>query len=105
MAPQTSFDKALKMPKDELATWNTQWQAWMQKLGSSSVDMGAPLARVKTVTQNSITDSRNNIGAYMIVQADSHDEAAKLFSDSPHFMLEGGSIEVMEAVPMPGTQA
>jgi hypothetical protein len=39
----------------------------------------------------------------VIVQADSHEAAARLFEKHPHFMIfPGDSVEVMECLPMPG---
>ncbi len=45
---------------------------------------------------------KNQVGGYTIVQANSHDEAAKIFADSAHFILPGTWIEVMEVMDMPG---
>jgi hypothetical protein len=39
----------------------------------------------------------------MVVQAESADDAAKLFIDHPHFtVFPGESVEVIECLPMPG---
>lgn len=43
------------------------------------------------------------MGAYTVVQADSHEAAAKLFENHPHFMIfPGDAVEVMERLPIPG---
>ncbi|MFZ2555637.1 MAG: hypothetical protein WAX57_02255 [Minisyncoccia bacterium] len=53
------------------------------------------------VTPSSVEPMRNEIGGYSIIEAESHDEAAKKMQDSPHFkMMPGGWIEVMEIMPM-----
>ncbi len=77
-----------------------EWTAWMKAKGGV-VDMGAPLGKTKKVTPTEVTDMRNEIGGYSIVEAESHDEAARKMQDSPHFkMMPGGWIEVMEVMPM-----
>jgi len=66
------------------------------------VDMGGPVGKTKQVTPKGITDVKNDIGAYGIVQAASHEEAAKMFMDSPHFFRSDATIEVCELPPIPG---
>ncbi|MFI7689702.1 hypothetical protein ACIBQ6_11555 [Nonomuraea sp. NPDC049655] len=40
--------------------------------------------------------------AYAIVEADTHEDAAQLFSDHPHIaLMPGNSIEVLECPPIP----
>jgi hypothetical protein len=44
----------------------------------------------------------NMIGAYMVVRASSHEEAAKIFIDHPHFTLfPGDSVEIMPVLSIP----
>lgn len=41
--------------------------------------------------------------AYMVVRADSHEAAAKLFERHPHFTIfPGESVEIMPVLPIPG---
>jgi hypothetical protein len=43
------------------------------------------------------------VGGYSILQAESHDAAAKLFGkDHPHLQMPGAWIEIVEIMPMPG---
>jgi hypothetical protein len=40
--------------------------------------------------------------AYTVVKAESHEAAAKLFVNHPHFMIfPGDGIEIMECLPIP----
>ena len=42
-------------------------------------------------------------GAWMDIHAASHEEAAGLFADHPHFCIfPGEGVEVMECLPVPG---
>jgi hypothetical protein len=70
----------------------------------SIVDGGAPLGKTKRVDQKGVSDARNDIGGYSVVEADSHDAAAKIFGkDHPHLqMMPGTWIEVTEIMPLPG---
>ena len=78
------------------------WGEWVAKRGKSIVDTGAPLGRTKRIGKDGVSDIRNNLTAYTIVQAESHEAAARLFEQHPHFTIfPGDSIEVMECLPIP----
>src|SRR5688572_26055017 len=47
------------------------WGEWVAANRSSFVDIGAPLGKTKRVSEQGITDIKNNITAYVIVQAES----------------------------------
>ena len=79
------------------------WKAWVDKHQSAIVGMGGPLGKTKKVSQRGIEDTSNEMGAYMVVRADSHEAAAKLFERHPHFTIfPGESVEIMPVLPIPG---
>ena len=79
------------------------WKAWVEKHQAVIVGMGGPLGKTKKITPNGIEDTSNAMGAYMVVRAESHEAAAKLFEKHPHFMIfPGESVEVMPVLPIPG---
>jgi hypothetical protein len=79
------------------------WKAWVEKHQASLVEIGGPLGKTKKVDANGIADASNMIGAFTVVRAASHEAAAKMFEDHPHFSLfPGESIEVMPIMPIPG---
>lgn len=80
------------------------WMAWMQKIGSALVDGGTPLGNDTHVIKNgsSMDHTGDYIGGYTIIQAESMDAAKTMFTDHPHFMQEGNTIEILEMLPMPG---
>ena len=79
------------------------WKAWTEKHQSAIVAMGGPLGKTKKVLQRGIEDTSNEMGAYMVVRADSHEAAAKLFEGHPHFMIfPGERVEIMPVLPIPG---
>lgn len=104
MASEKDFSKAMGdmanvSPEQQQASMK-EWEEWMENKGGV-VDMGAPLGKTKRVTPQKISDMRNEIGGYSIVEAKTHEEAAQKLKDSPHFkMMPSGWIEVMEILPM-----
>ncbi len=79
------------------------WKAWVEKHQAAIVGMGGPLGKTKKITQSGIADVSNEMGAFTIVNADSHEAAAKLFENHPHFAIfPGESVEVMPVLPIPG---
>ena len=79
------------------------WTQWGQTHAAAIVDMGTPLGKTKRASREGIADTRNSMTGYVIVQAESHEAAAKLFEKHPHFMIfPGDSVEIMECLPLPG---
>jgi hypothetical protein len=79
------------------------WHAWVERNRASIVDQGGPLGRTKRISPTGIADIRNNMAAYTVVQAESHEAAARLFDSHPHFTIfPGDAVEVMECLPIPG---
>lgn len=79
------------------------WGSWADKNSKLIKDVGNPLGKTKKVNPKGITDIKNQMTAYTIVEAETHEEAAKLFMNHPHFSIfPGDSIEVMECLPLPG---
>lgn len=104
MAPSAQFEQMMKNATPEQQQKGMDaWMKWMNANKASLADGGAPLGKTKRVDANGASDTRNEIGGYSIVQAESHDAAVKLFGpDHPHMMMPGGWIEVTEIMPMPG---
>ncbi len=78
------------------------WMKWTMDHKASIVDGGSPLGKTKKISKDGIEDIRNEMGAWTIVQAESYEEAAKMFENHPHFTIfPGDRVEVMECLPMP----
>lgn len=78
------------------------WKAWVQKNSDSIVAMGGPLGKTKKVSKAGTVDTSNHLGAFTVVRADSHEAAAKLFENHPHFSIfPGESVEIMPVLPIP----
>ena len=79
------------------------WGKWMQEHQAAFVDAGGPLGKTKRIDSSGITDTANNLAAYVIVNAETHDEAARMFENHPHFAIfPGDGVEIMECLPIPG---
>lgn len=79
------------------------WHKW----GSDNVgvieNMGGPLGKTKSVSPSGIADIRNNMTGFTLIKAESHEAAAKLFLNHPHFSIfPGDAVEIMEVMPIPG---
>jgi hypothetical protein len=95
------------LPEDERKAKEMEgfhaWKAWAQKHAPATVFMGGPLGKTKSVTLDGIADISNNLSAFMVVRADSHEAAARMFENHPHFAIfPGEGVEVMPVMPIPG---
>ncbi len=105
MATETSAWNAMseverqKVQKEGIAAWHQ----WVETNKASILEIGAPLGRTKSASKKGVADIRNNMTGFTIVQAESHEAAAKLFEKHPHFMIfPGEAIDIMECLPIPG---
>jgi len=88
--------------KEREAAGMKAWGKWGETHSKAIVDMGAPLGKTKHVDEKGITDIKNAMAAYSVVEAESHEEAAKIFLNHPHFTIfPGESVEIMECLPLP----
>jgi len=79
------------------------WHGWVERNQAAIVAMGGPLGKTKKVSHAGILDTSNHLGAFTVVRAESHDAAARLFENHPHFaVFPGDSVEVMPVMPIPG---
>jgi len=78
------------------------WMEWGETHANVIVDQGAPLGKTKRASEKGIGDTKNSMTGYVIVKAASHEAAAKLFENHPHFTIfPGDSVEIMECLPLP----
>ncbi len=79
------------------------WHAWVEKHKGAIVEMGGPLGKTKKVSATGIADISNELGAFTVVRAASHEAAAEMFVNHPHFsVFPGERVEVMPILPIPG---
>jgi hypothetical protein len=79
------------------------WKEWAMKHQKSIIDLGGPLGPTKQVDAKGISKTKNALTAYTVIQAESHEDAAKLFLNHPHFTIfPGDSVEIIECFEIPG---
>ena len=78
------------------------WKAWVEKHHGAILEMGGPLGKTKKVGTKGVADIANELGAFTVVRAASHEAAAKLFENHPHFAIfPGERVEIMPVLPIP----
>ena len=75
--------------------------SWKEKFQKNIVDMGGKLGSGKTITSEAVTDgpfveAKEVVGGYMIVSADSMDEAMDVARECPGVVMPGSSVEIRE---------
>lgn len=71
-----------------------EWQEWTDT-HAKMINLTASCGSTKRITSSGITNTKNDICMYSIVDADSHEAAAKTFEKHPHLQIPQASIEVM----------
>jgi hypothetical protein len=93
-------DPAARKPREE--KMQADWKKWMADHAKLLADTGAGVGKTKLVNAQGVSDIRNEIMLYAIVEAESHDAAANEFKDHPHLGIPQASIEVMAINPLHG---
>jgi len=101
----TAEQKAAFAPgTDKAKAGREAWGKWAEAHRDAIVDSGSPLGKTKRVDPAGISDTTNGVTAYVVVEAESHEQAAKMFENHPHFTIfPGDAVEVMECLPIPGS--
>ncbi|HTQ08021.1 MAG TPA: hypothetical protein VMI54_29410 [Polyangiaceae bacterium] len=102
-APISAFEQMMKATPEQQKAGMDAWMAWSKKSAGSIVDMGAPLGKSMRVTNGGSSPTKNELGGYSILQAESKEALADSLKGHPHFMMPDGFIEITELMQMPGT--
>jgi hypothetical protein len=95
---ELSEDARKKREADGMAAWKN----WAETHSKSILEIGGPLGKTKKIDASGVSDIKNLLTGYSIIEAESHEAAAKMFLKHPHFTLfPGDSIEVMECLAIP----
>lgn len=82
-----------RIQKGEVA--KARWQAAFGK--QVVLEISSLGEKTKRVNSSGVHEIASQMGAFAVVLAPSHDEAAKMFLDHPHFALfPGDGVEVLE---------
>jgi hypothetical protein len=101
-APTASYEQMMKSTPEQQKAGMDAWMAWGKKAGSSILEMGAPLGKSLRVTKAGGSPTKNDLGGFSIMQAESKEALGEALKGHPHFMMPEGFIEVVEMMPIPG---
>lgn len=101
-----AFEKWTQIPeaqrREREQTGMKAWGDWAATNAAAIVYEGGPLGKTKRATPEGISDIRNHMAGYTVLEAESHAAAAKLFENHPHFSIfPGDAVEIMECLPIP----
>jgi hypothetical protein len=100
-SPWSAMDDTARKARE--AAGMEAWRKWGVDNASAIVDQGSPLGKTKRASPEGLTNIKNVMTGYVIIRAESHEAAAKLFENHPHFtVFPGDSVEIMECLPLPG---
>lgn len=88
------------MSPAEMQGMYEKFNAWRERFKDSLVDLGGRLGSGKVVTAEALdgplVEVKELVGGYMIVSADTLDEAAEIASACPGLVRPGSGVEVIE---------
>lgn len=100
MAPFSTMDEWMQLPEDvrktDMENMNKDWDAWTAEHGSMIKETRS-VGKAKRASPEGLADIRNDVMMYSIVEAESHEEATKIFETHPHLQIPGSTVEVMPA--------
>jgi hypothetical protein len=102
-ASTSAAEQMAKATPEQARAGMEAWMKWASQAGDAIVDLGSPLGETVTVTGDSVSEGRSELGGYSILQAESRDGVVELLREHPHLHMPGGSIEVHEFLPPPGS--
>jgi hypothetical protein len=73
----------------------SEWRTWMEKYGNA-LSITEAAGKTKAVTLGGVSDTKNDIMLYSVVEAESHEAAVRMFASHPHLTIPQSSIQVME---------
>jgi hypothetical protein len=103
-----SLQGNMQMSPEQIQAMMKPWQDWMGSIAAQNklVDAGNRLeadGRVvksdKVITNGPYVETKEAVGGYTIIKADSLDEAAEISKGCPILQI-GGSVEVRALIPM-----
>lgn len=101
--PHTKWEELSKEEQQKRGQKGMEaWSQWGEKYAKSILVNGGPLGKTKLVNKKGISDIKNAMTGYILIEAESHEAAAKMFIEHPHFSIfPGEGVEIMECLPIP----
>ncbi len=88
--------------KSEEEKMQADWRAWMAEHKARMTGPTAGVGKTSRITSAGTSDAKNDIMLYSLVDGESQEEVAALFSNHPHLAIPGSWIDVspVKSVPM-----
>lgn len=103
LAPVSVIEEWMRTPQAEREVeekkMREDWDTWTNNHASMIKETYAG-GKTKQVDQTGVTDTKNDIMLYSIVEAESHEVAAKAYEGHPHLTIPQASIQIMAIRPM-----
>lgn len=93
-------------PPEKMKENMQEWLNWRDEVTKvmKVVDFGYPLQAVGQVIPDGVANSTNPAAGYTMVEGDSKDALLEVLKSHPHLKVPGGSIDVLEMLPIPGME-
>lgn len=100
------FERFRAMPKAEQDAVDTlgvqQWAAWEERHAGSILDRGGMVGKTMRVNRDEIAPATNTLCGYLVVEAETIGDAARIFETHPHITtFPGDGIDIMPIVTDP----
>jgi hypothetical protein len=93
LADWAKTDPSVKKAAEE--KMRNEWNDWMRD-HAQIVRLTEAAGKTKVATATGVSDTKNDIMLYSVVEAESHEAAAQAFAHHPHLSIPQSSIQVME---------
>jgi hypothetical protein len=107
-APVEVLDEWMKLDeatrKEQEAKMKTDWDAWTVAHKDALKGGTEGVGKTKRVSTAGIEDTRNDLMMHSLVEAESHEAAAKVFEGHPHLQIPQATIDVMPLTKLPGME-
>ncbi|WP_421952231.1 hypothetical protein [Pelagibacterium sp.] len=89
-----------QMPKAEQDAVDAKgvplWQEWEKKNAAHLRNLGGMVGKTTRATKDGVVEGVNDFCGYVIVEADTAEDAARLFLDHPHItVFPGDAVDIM----------
>ena len=101
-APASAIEQMAKATPEQMKAGMHLWMKWKKANDKAIVDLGTPLGNGDDLQKGASSKSKSDVCGYSILQGDSMSSVKKVLENHPHFQTPGGSITVLEFLPVPG---
>lgn len=105
LAPASVLAAWMQKDTDERAAeeekMRTEWNEWTAKHTANILETAGAGATTRVTTAGA-SQTKNEVMMYSLVEAESAEDAAKMFEGHPHLGIPEASIEIMAANPLTG---